>query len=148
MTQLYKYVYVDSGLFYWPGREKEFTSPEETYKEAVRNGNANIMKFENSKAIQDTLYHSPTSFKTRFYIISLILSSSAGQIEYVAVKRYEYKGRFIVEVDYEDGREIDVECIATEEIENVIVDYWKMPYPFHAKEMTLLELDELINEYA
>ena len=145
MTQLYKYVYVDSGLFYWPGREKEYTSPEETYKEAVRNRNTNILMFERSDAIQATLRCHSGSIRTRFYIISLILSSSNTEIEHAFIKTYCEK--LIMEVDYADGKTIDVECIMTGEIEKVVVDFWK-PYPFYHKEMTLLELDELINEYA
>jgi len=145
MTQPYKYVYVDSGLFYWPGREKEYTSPKETYKEAVRNGNNNILVFERSNAIQSTLRYSSDSVRTRFYIISLILSSNT-EIEQAIIKTY--CGKLIMEVDYMDGKTIDVECITTNEIEKVVVDFWKMPYPFYRKEMTLLELDELINGYA
>ena len=146
MTQPYKYVYVGSGLFYWPGREKEYTSPEETYKEAVRNGNNNILVFERSNAIQSTLRYSSDSVRTRFYIISLILSSSNTEIEQALIKTY--CGKLIMEVDYVDGKTIDVECITTNEIERVVVDFWKMPYPFYHKEMTLLKLDELINKYA
>ena len=146
MTQPYKYVYVGSSLFYWPGREKEYTSPEETYKEAVRNGNINILVFERSNAIQATLRCSPDSVRTRFYVISLILSSINTEIEHVLIKKYT--GKLIMEVDYKDGREIDVECITMEEIDKIKVDFWKMPYPFYHKEMTLFELDELINEYA
>ena len=147
MTQPYKYIYVDSGLFYWPGREKEYTNPEETYKEAVRNGNTNILVFEKNETLQKLLSHMPLSFMTRFYIISLILSSNNTEIEKTFVHGYSISGKLIIEVDYIDGRTIDVECITTEEIGNVIVDYWR-PYPFYHKEMTLLELDELINEYA
>jgi len=143
MIQPYKYVYVDSGLFYWPGREKEYTNPEETYKEAVRNGNTNILTFERSNAIQDVLRCSSTSVRTRFYIISLILSSSNTEIGYTFLKKCY--GKLVIKTFYEDGREIDVECITTDKIEKVVVDLW----PFHhSKEMTLLELDELINEYA
>ena len=89
----------------------------------------------------------PLSFMTRFYIISLILSSNNAEIEKAFVHGYSISEKLIIEVDYIDGRTIDVECITTEEIGNVIVDYWR-PYPFYHKEMTLLELDELINEYA
>lgn len=145
MTQLNKYVYVDSGLFYWPGREKEYTSPEETYKEAVLNRNTNILKFERSDAIQAALRCSSDSVKTRFYIISLILSSSNTEIEHALIKIHY--GELIMEIDYVDGKTIDVECSTMNEIEKVVVDFWK-PYPFYHKEMTLLELDELINEYA
>jgi hypothetical protein len=102
MTQLYKYVYVDSGLFYWPGREKEYTGPEETYKEAVRNGNTNILMFERSDAIQATLRCHSGLVRTRFYIISLILSSSNTEIEHAFIKTY--CGKLIMDVDYVDGK--------------------------------------------